>query len=161
MVLICKYFDQFLHACIISNSQKNIWCDMYILYEYYLVGELSPSLQKIRLIFISMLVLKTVRFQKEFWSLSKLLKLNFIYIKEFAFLENFAHIFLANFNQVFYVFLSPRFKTLNPKIHYFDILQLHMHILSYSTHACVSVPLSCDMVSLYWFCFKSKQNWEP
>ena len=29
---------------------------MYILYEHYLVGEFSPSLQKIRLIFILILV---------------------------------------------------------------------------------------------------------
>ena len=56
---------------------KNIWCDMYILYEHCLVGEFSPPLQKIRLIFILILVLKAVRFLKEFWNLSNRLTLTF------------------------------------------------------------------------------------
>lgn len=98
---------------------------MYILYEHYLVGGFSPSLQKIRLIFKLILVLKAVRFQKEFWSLSNLFTLNLIWLlmllsfhthQGVCFSWKFdSFFFLANFNQVFYEFLSPRFKTLNPR----------------------------------------------
>ena len=84
----------------------------------------------------------------------------FTYIKtSLLFLEVWLIFFLPTFSFL-WIFIT-QIENFKPKIHYFDILQLHMHILSYSTHACVSVPLSCDMVSLYWFCFQSKQNWEP
>ena len=93
---------------------------MYILYEHYLVGEFSPSLQKIRLIFILILVhIKGSKISKRILKSFKSFNVEsylasyvaFTHIKEFAFLENLTHFFFhANFDQVFYDFLSPSFK---------------------------------------------------
>ena len=134
---------------------------MYILYEHHLVGEFSPSLQNIRLIFILILVLKPIRFQKEFWSLSNLLKLNLIWLfmllshtlKRVCFSWKFDSFFSCQL-LVFYEFLSPRLKTLNPR--YIILISFNCTCIFYHiqlTRACPS-PLAVIWYLCIGFVYK-------